>query len=101
MNTAQIVMRTVFCLALIAIAVTGVTAQTWSAKLDETIRFYQPTDVGAIIVGTKKSVYAVDGATGDVLWRRKDATKDENEIAPVPGTDLVLLSFEKDKRTRI
>lgn len=94
-------MRTLFCLALIAFAMTEANAQTWSAKLDETIRFYQPTDVGAIIVGTKKSVYAVDGATGDVLWRRKDATMDENEVAPVPGTDLVLLSFEKDKRTRI
>lgn len=75
--------------------------QTWSAKLDETIRFYQPTDVGAIIVGTKKSVYAVDGTNGDVLWQRKNAALDENEVAPVPGTDLVLLSFEKDKRTRI
>lgn len=94
-------MRTVFCLALIAFAVTGANAQAWSAKLDETIRFYQTTDVGVIIAGTKKSVYAVDGATGDVLWRRKDATMDENEVAPVPGTDLVLLSFEKDKRTRI
>src|SRR5688572_4561982 len=101
MNLAQNLMRTVFCLALIAIAVTGANAQAWSAKLDETIRFYQPTDVGAVIVGTRKSVYAVDGATGDLLWRRKDATMDENEIAPVPGTDLVLLSFEKDKRTRI
>ncbi|HEY5838157.1 MAG TPA: PQQ-binding-like beta-propeller repeat protein [Pyrinomonadaceae bacterium] len=101
MNLAQKLMRTVFCLALIAFAVTEANAQAWSAKLDETIRFYQTTDVGAIIVGTKKSVYAVDGATGDVLWRRKDAAMDENEIAPVPGTDLVLLSFEKDKRTRI
>ena len=101
MKFIQNLMRTVFCFALIAFAVIGVNAQTWSAKLDETIRFYQPTDVGAIIVGTKKSVYAVDGATGDVLWRRKNATMDENEIAPVPGTDLVLLSFEKDKRTRI
>lgn len=101
MNLAQNLARTVFCLALIAFAVTEANAQAWSAKLDETIRFYQPTDVGAIVVGTKKSVYAVDGATGDVLWRRKDATMDENEVAPVPGTDLVLLSFEKDKRTRI
>ena len=101
MNLAQNLVRTVFCLALIAFAVTEANAQAWSAKLDETIRFYQPTDIGAIIVGTKKSVYAVDGATGDVLWRRKDATMDENEVAPVPGTDLVLLSFEKDKRTRI
>jgi len=92
--------RTFICLTLLLFAASG-SAQTWSVKLDETIRFYQPTDVGAIIVGTKKSVYAVDGATGDVLWRRKDATMDENEVAPVPGTDLVLLSFEKDKRTRI
>jgi hypothetical protein len=45
-------------------------AQTWSAKLDEKINFYQATDVGAIIVGTQKSIYAVDGATGDILWRR-------------------------------
>jgi outer membrane protein assembly factor BamB len=43
----------------------------------------------------------VDGMTGDILWRRKDTSLDENDVAPVPGTDLVLLSFEKDKRTRI
>src|SRR6185295_13334551 len=101
MKIIQNLVRTVFFFALIAFAVSEANAQAWSAKLDETIRFYQPTDVGAIIVGTKKSVYAVDGATGDVLWRRKDAAMDENEVAPVPGTDLVLLSFEKDKRTRI
>ena len=101
MNLAHNSIRTIFCLSLFAFAAAGTSAQSWSAKLDETIRFYQPTDVGAIIVGTKKSVYAVDGATGDVLWRRKNAAMDENEIAPVPGTDLVLLSFEKDKRTRI
>ena len=76
-------------------------AQTWSAKFDDTVRFYQATDVGAVIVGTKKSLYAVDGMTGDILWRRKDTSLDENDVAPVPGTDLVLLSFEKDKRTRI
>jgi len=101
MNIISNSIRTLLFLSLLVFAVTGSNAQTWSAKLDETIRFYQPTDVGAIIVGTKKSVYAVDGATGDVLWRRRDAAMDENEIAPVPGTDLVLLSFEKDKRTRI
>ena len=76
-------------------------AQAWSTKLDETVRFYQATDVGAIIVGTKKSLYAVDSMTGEILWRRKDTSLDENDVAPVPGTDLVLLSFEKDKRTRI
>lgn len=75
--------------------------QNWSAKLDDKVRFYQVTDVGALIVGTKKSLYAVDGMTGDILWRRKDASLDENDVAPVPGTDLVLLSFEKGERTRI
>src|SRR5437660_664665 len=76
-------------------------AQTWSAKLDDTVRFYQPTDIGAVIAGTKKSVYAVDGMTGDILWRRKESDLDENDVAPVPGTDLLLLSFEKGSRTRI
>jgi outer membrane protein assembly factor BamB len=76
-------------------------AQTWTSKLDDTVRFYQTTDVGAVVVGTKKSLYAVDAMTGDVLWRRKESTLDENDIAPIPGTDLLLLSFEKGSRTRI
>lgn len=79
----------------------AVNAQSWTAKLDDTVRFYQATDIGAVIVGTKKSVYAVDGMTGDILWRRKESSLDENEVAPIPGTDLLLLSFEKDSRTRI
>jgi outer membrane protein assembly factor BamB len=61
-------------------------AQTWSAKLDDKINFYQATDVGAVVVGTKKSIYAVDGMTGDILWRRKDSSLDENDVAPIPGT---------------
>ena len=76
-------------------------AQAWSTKLDKTVRFYQTTDLGVIIVGTEKSVYAVDGASGNTLWRRKDAELDENDVAPVPGSDLLLLSFEKGERTRV
>src|SRR2546421_155482 len=76
-------------------------AQTWTTKLDKTVRFYQTTDMGVVIVGTEKSVYAVDGATGDILWRRKDAGLDENDVAPVPGSDLLLLSFETSERTRV
>ncbi|HSQ23848.1 MAG TPA: PQQ-binding-like beta-propeller repeat protein [Pyrinomonadaceae bacterium] len=76
-------------------------AQTWSAKLDDKINFYQATDVGAVIVGTKESIYAVDATTGDILWRRKESSLDENDVAPIPGTDLVLVSFEKGSRTRI
>jgi len=91
----------VICSLLTAFLPTTVHGQAWSAKLDDTIRFYQQTDMGAVVVGTKKSVYAVDSMTGDILWRRKDSSLDENDVAPIPGTDLVLMSFEKGSRTRI
>jgi outer membrane protein assembly factor BamB len=90
-----------FALILVALGAVATSAQTWSAKLDDTVRFYQTTDVGAAIVGTKKSLYAVDAMTGDILWRRKESTLDENDVAPIPGTDLILLSFEKGSRTRM
>lgn len=90
-----------FAFAVTLIAAAAAFSQSWSAKLDDKVRFYQVTDVGALIVGTKKSLYAIDGMTGDILWRRKDTSLDENDVAPVPGTDLVLLSFGKGERTRI
>ncbi|HYT49813.1 MAG TPA: PQQ-binding-like beta-propeller repeat protein, partial [Pyrinomonadaceae bacterium] len=90
-----------FVFALTSLLSFAAFAQTWSAKLDDPVRFYQATDIGAVIVGTKKSVYAVDGMTGDILWRRKESSLDENDVAPIPGTDLILLSFEKDSHTRI
>ncbi|HEY8223905.1 MAG TPA: PQQ-binding-like beta-propeller repeat protein [Pyrinomonadaceae bacterium] len=76
-------------------------AQAWTAKLDKDVRFYQPTDMGVLIAGTEKSVYGLDASTGDILWRRKDAALDETDVAPVPGTDLLLLSFEKGEKTRV
>ena len=35
-------------------------AQSWTAKLDKDISFYQPTEMGVLIVGTEKSLYAID-----------------------------------------
>jgi hypothetical protein len=37
--------------------------------------------------GTEKSLYAVDEQTGETLWRRKDVSLDETDVAPVPETD--------------
>lgn len=82
-------------------ALSDVHAQVWTAKLDKTIRFYQTTDIGVVVAGTEKSLYAIDGSTGETLWRLKDASLDENDVAPVPGSDLLLLSFEKGERTRV
>ena len=76
-------------------------AQSWTAKLDKDISFYQLTEVGVLFAGTEKSLYAIDASTGDTLWRRKDASLDETDVAPVPGTDLLLLSFEKGDKARI
>jgi len=76
-------------------------AQSWTTKLDKDVRFYQATDLGVVVAGTEKSLYAIDGATGETLWRRKDTSLDETDVAPVPGTQLLLLSFEKGDKARI
>jgi outer membrane protein assembly factor BamB len=73
----------------------------WSAKLDGQVRFYQMTELGVLVVGTEKSLYAVTGETGEILWRRKNVRLGETDIAPVPGTDILLLSFENGDRTRV
>jgi outer membrane protein assembly factor BamB len=92
---------TAFSLSLIFLTSLQALAQSWTAKLDKDVRFYQPTDMGVLIVGTEKSLYALDSNSGEVLWRRKDTGLDETDVAPVPGTDLLLLSFEKGERTRV
>ncbi len=76
-------------------------AQSWTAKLDKDVRFYQPTEMGVIVVGTEKSLYAIDGSTGDTLWRRKDTSLEDTDVAPVPATELMLLNFEKSDKSRL
>lgn len=80
---------------------TALAAPQWSAKLDGRVRFYQTTELGVLIVGTEKSLYALDGESGDVLWRRRNVHLDETDIAPVPGTDILLLSLEDGSKTRL
>src|SRR5438270_110377 len=76
-------------------------APQWSAKFDGRVRFYQATEVGVVVVGTEKSLYGVDGETGDVLWRLKNARLDETDVAAVPGTDVLLLTLESGGKTRL
>lgn len=73
----------------------------WATKLDGRVRFYQATELGVLVVGTEKSLYGVEAETGEVLWRRKDVRLDETDVAPVPGTDLLLLSLESGDKTRL
>ena len=97
-----VALAAVFLLLLCASgSVTHAAAPEWAAKLDAEVRFYLPTEMGVLVAGTGKSLYALDSSTGEILWRRKDVRLRETDVAPVPGTDLLLLSFERDDRTRV
>ncbi|HEX3558838.1 MAG TPA: PQQ-binding-like beta-propeller repeat protein [Pyrinomonadaceae bacterium] len=103
-RTAQ--KRLLLLLAAVALLLCGgarraSAAQQWAAKFDGRVRFYQATELGVVVVGTEKSLYGVDGETGDVLWRLKNARLNETDVAPVPGTDVLLLTFERGDKTRL
>jgi len=98
--------RKAYQICVLAVCVTSAnaafTANTdWTAKLDKDVRFYQPTEFGVVLAGTEKSLYAIDGSTGETLWRRKDISLEETDIAPVPGTELLLLNLEKSDKSRV
>src|SRR4030095_3710314 len=91
--------------SLLFLTATGTNAYSsdpnWSTKLDDDLRFYQTTEMGVLIAGTEKSLYALDSETGEVLWRRRNMRVDQSDLAPVVGTDLLLLSYEKSGRSRL
>src|SRR5688572_25470264 len=83
-------------------AVLSVFAQpAWQADLDSKIRFYQTTDFGIVIAGTERSLYAVDGQTGERLWRRDTGRINETAVTPVPETDLMLFSRDLGSKSRL
>ncbi len=88
-------------LLLIGAAPATSASERWSAKLDGRVRFYQVTELGVVVIGTEKSLYAIDGESGDILWRRKNARLDETDVAPVPGTDVLLLNIEDGNKSRL
>jgi outer membrane protein assembly factor BamB len=72
----------------------------WSANLDGKPVFYQTTDFGIVLAGTDNSLYALDGQTGERLWRRDHRGLDETSITPIPATDLILLSSDEGDKSR-
>ncbi len=42
----------------------------WQTNLDGKLAFYQTTDFGIVLAGTNNSLYAIDGQTGERLWRK-------------------------------
>lgn len=92
-----------FSIAVFALfAVVFVSAQpVWEARVGADIRFYQTTDFGVVLVGTDDSIHGIDGATGQNLWRRGTGDLKETSVTPVPGTDLILLTIDEGKKTRL
>lgn len=73
----------------------------WQANLDGKVRFYQTTDFGIVLTGSDNSLYAVDGQTGETIWRRKTKDLNETSITPVPSTDLILVSTSEGSKSRL
>lgn len=73
----------------------------WKSNLDSRIRFYQTTDFGIVLAGTEKSVYAIDGKTGERIWRRETGKINETAVTPVPNTDLILFSRDLGSKSRL
>ena len=88
-------------IALLFVTLNVQATQHWSSKLDGRISFYQLTELGVIVVSTEKSLYALDGDSGEVIWRRKNLKLEETDLAPIPGTDLLLVTPESGSRTRV
>jgi len=82
-------------------AVSGNAQSVWQANLDGKVRFYQTTDFGVMVAGTDNSLYAIDGQTGETVWRKRTKGLDETSITPVPSTDLILVSTDEVDKSRV
>jgi outer membrane protein assembly factor BamB len=89
------------CLLCFFAAISANAQPIWQANLDAEIRFYQTTDFGIVLTGTDNSLYAVDGQTGERLWRRNHRGLDETSVTPIPATDLILVSIDEGDRSRV
>jgi outer membrane protein assembly factor BamB len=95
-------MRSLILLVFSLLTVGPVAAQNgWQSNLDSRIRFYQTTDFGVVLAGTEKSLYALDGQTGERVWRRSTGKINETAITPIPNTDLVLFTSDLGSKSRL
>ena len=91
-----------FLLCLVCVFAAISNAQpVWQSNLDSKIQFYQTTDFGVMLAGTENSLYAIDGQSGERLWRKKTRSLDETSITPVPATDLILISTDEGDKSHV
>jgi outer membrane protein assembly factor BamB len=91
-----------FCFTIFYISLITAFAQpAWQASLDSKIHFYQTTDFGIVLAGTERSLYALDGQTGERMWRRETGRIEETAVTPVPDTDVILFSRDLGSKSRL
>lgn len=83
------------------LAVVAPAQSVWQANLDGRVEFYQTTDFGLVVVGTQNWLYAIDGKTGERIWRKKTKGLDETSVTPIPSTDLILVSTDEGDKSRL
>src|SRR4051794_35510275 len=89
-----------FSLTLL-LASTSFSQPAWKADLDSRVRFYDTTDFGIVLAGTEKSLYAIDGRTGERLWRRSTGKVGSTAVTQVPNTDIVLFTRDLGSSSRL
>lgn len=93
---------TILLLCLVGLFATISHAQpAWQSNLDSKVRFYQTTDFGIVLAGSEKNLYAVDGETGERIWRRTTGKIEETAITQVPNTDLILVTRDLGSKSRL
>src|SRR6476646_3661097 len=90
-----------FSCLLLLLASTLTAQQGWKADLDSRVRFYDTTDFGIVLAGTEKSLYAIDGETGERVWRQSTGKINETAVTPIPNTDLLLFSRDLGSKSRL
>ncbi|MEO7538517.1 MAG: PQQ-binding-like beta-propeller repeat protein [Pyrinomonadaceae bacterium] len=93
-------LKLLFCF-LVVLPVSSLAQPAWQSNLDSRIHFYQTTDFGIVLAGTEKSLYAIDGQTGERIWRRSTGKIQETAVTPVPGTDLILFTMDLGNKSRL
>ncbi len=90
----------IFAILYVA-SVTAIAQPAWQASLDSKVHFYQTTDFGIVLAGSERSLYALDGQTGERLWRRETGRIEETAVTPIPDTDLILFSRDLGSKSRL
>jgi len=95
-------MKVILFLCLLCLLAAFSFAQpVWQANLDSELRFYQTTDFGVMLAGTERSLYAIDGQTGERIWRRSTGKIEETAVTPVPDTDIILFTKDEGSKSRL